>query len=180
MLTRDDDGVDANGLAAFILDGHLRLAVGAKVIEHAVAPRARQRLDELVRQHDRQRHELFGLVARIAEHQPLIAGASRIDAHADVGRLLVQRRQHAARVGVEAVFGAGVADIADGGAGDFLKIDDGVGRDLAGEDDQAGGDEGFAGDAAFGVLGKNRVEDRIGNLIGDLVRVSFGDGLRGE
>ena len=44
MLARDDDRIDANGLAAFVFDGDLRLAVGTEVVEHAVATRARQAL----------------------------------------------------------------------------------------------------------------------------------------
>ena len=32
-------------------------------------------LDDAVRERDRQRHQLGGLVAGVAEHQPLVAGA---------------------------------------------------------------------------------------------------------
>ena len=73
------------GLAVVVFDRHLRLAVGPEVVEHAVAPRARQPLDQLVRQHDRQRHELVGLGAGIAEHQALVAGAAGVDALAMSG-----------------------------------------------------------------------------------------------
>ena len=113
-----------------------------------------------MRQHDRQRHQLFGLVAGVAEHQALVAGAAGVDAHGDVGRLLVDRREHRAGVGVEAVLRAGVADVADRLAHDFLEVDDGVGRDFAGDDDEAGGDQRFAGDAALRVLREDGVEDR--------------------
>ena len=178
VLARDDDRVHAHGLAAFVLDRHLRLAVRPQVVEHAVAPRARQPLDELVRQHDRQRHQLFGLGAGVAEHQALVAGAAGVDAHADVGRLLVERRQHGAGVGVEAELGAGVAHVPDGGARHFLEVDDGVGGDFAGHHDQAGRHQRFAGDAALRILGQDGVEDRIGNLIGNLVGMPFGDRLR--
>jgi hypothetical protein len=37
--------------------------------------RRRRSFHELVRQHDRQRHQLLGLRARKPEHQPLVAGA---------------------------------------------------------------------------------------------------------
>ena len=178
VLARDDNRVDANGLTAFVFDRHLRFAVRTEVIEHAVAAGARQTPDELVREHDRQRHQFFGLVARVAEHEALVAGAAGVDAHADVGRLLVQRREHRARVGVESVLRAGVADIPNRGARDFLEVDDRVGRNLAGHDDEAGGHQRLAGDAAFRVLRQNGVEDRVGNLIGNLVGMSFGYGLR--
>ena len=64
------------------------------------------------------------------------------------------------------------------GPRDFLKIDDGVGGDFAGQDDKPGRDERFAGDAALRILREDGVEDRIGNLIGNFVGVSLGYGLR--
>ena len=84
---------------------------------------------ELVRERDRQRHELVGLVARVAEHHALVAGAGDVervvvgrvgarlvrlvDALGDVGRLLVDRVDDGAGVGGEAEVGVGVADLAD-------------------------------------------------------------------
>ena len=133
-----------------------------------------------MRQHDRQRHQLLGLGAGIAEHQPLVARAARVDAHADVGRLLVNRRQHGAGFCIEAVLGSRVADVPDCRARDFLKVDDGVGRDFAGHDDQAGRHERFARDAALRILGEDGVENGVGNLIGNLVGMSFGHRLRRE
>ena len=65
-----------------------------------------------VRVLDGRRHELRRLVAGVAEHHALVAGAARVDALADVGRLLVDRDQHAAGVAVEAHLAVGVADVA--------------------------------------------------------------------
>jgi hypothetical protein len=39
----------------------------------------------------------------------------------------------------------------------------------------AGRDERLDGDTALGVLGEQRIENGVADLIGDLVRVSFGD-----
>ena len=66
---------------------------------------------------------------RVAEHEPLVAGADPVerivvarvvlhleglvDALRDVGRLLVERDDHAAGLGVEAVLRARVADLGD-------------------------------------------------------------------
>ena len=136
------------GLVAVVFDGDLRLAVGPEVVEDAVAPRARQPLHELVREHDRQRHQLVGLGAGVAEHQPLVAGAARVDALRDVGRLLVDRRQHGAGLGVEAELRARVADVLDRLADDLRKVDVAGRGDLAGDDGEAGRDQRFAGDAA--------------------------------
>ena len=92
-----------------------------------------------VRQRDRQRHQLGGLGAGIAEHHALVARADGldgvvvdlaaahlqrvVDAQGDVGRLLVDRRHHAAGIGVEAVLGLGVADAGQGAAHDLGDLD---------------------------------------------------------
>ena len=178
VLAGDDDGVDAQRAVAVVFDGHLRLAVGPEVVEHAVTPRARKPFGELVREHDRQRHQFFGFSAREAEHQALIAGAAGVDAHGDVGRLAVDRREHGAGFAVEPELAAVVADLVDRRADDLLEVDVGARRDFAGDDSEAGRDERLAGDAADGILGEDGVENRIGNLIGDLVGVSFGDRFR--
>ena len=53
-----------------------------------------------------------------------------------------------------------------------------VGRDLAGDDDEARRDQRLAGDAPLGVVGEDGVEDGVRDLVGDLVRVALGDRLR--
>lgn len=45
------------------------------------------------------------------------------------------------------------------------------------DQDHAGGGEAFAGDAAVPVLFEAGIEHRIGNLIADLVGMSFGHGF---
>ena len=89
-----------------------------------------------VGERDRQRHELGRLVAGEPEHHPLVAGAELerrrgvvahleggVDALGDIGRLLLDRDERAARQVVEAVVGPGVADVADGVADDRLEVD---------------------------------------------------------
>jgi hypothetical protein len=61
-----------------------------------------------------------------------------------------------------------------------LEIDVGFGGDFSGDDDQAGGGEGFAGDPAEGVFGEAGVEDGVRNLVGDLIGMAFGYGFRRE
>ena len=84
-----------------------------------------------------------GLVAGVAEHHPLVAGAlgveqvlaalarphllRGVDALADVGALLVDRHDDAAGVAVEAEALAVVADGLDGLAGDRGDVDVGAG-----------------------------------------------------
>ena len=199
MLRRDEHALDLDGAAPavrvlLVADGHLRLAVGAQMRHDVGLAHLGELLREPVRQHDRQRHQLVGLVRRVAEHHPLVAGADavervvvavlrfvrRVDALRDVGRLLVERDHHAARVCVEAVLRARVADLADPLAHEARDVDVRVGRDLAGDDDEARGDQRLAGDAAHRVVLEDGVEDGVGDLVGDLVRMALGDGLGRE
>ena len=202
MLRRDEHALDLDRPAPAVLvdlvaDRHLRLPVRAQVRQDVPSLRtSRKPARELVGEHDRQRHQLRRLVGRVAEHQPLVAGADAVerivvarvvlhlergvDALRDVGRLLVERDDHAAGLGVEAVLGARVADLLDPLAHEARDVDVGLGRDLARDDDEAGGDERLAGDATLGVVGEDRVEDGVRDLVGDLVGVALGDRLGGE
>ena len=130
---------------------------------------------------------------RVAEHHPLVARAERstgrvavlrlerlVDALGDVGRLLVDRDDDAAGLEVEAVLRARVADLGDRLAHDRADVDVGVRRDLAGDDDEPGRDERLAGDPSVRVVGEDGVEDRVRDLVGDLVRMALGDRLGRE
>ena len=61
-----------------------------------------------------------------------------------------------------------------------LEIHVSLGGDFAGDDDQAGGGQGFAGHAAERVFGQAGIENRVRNLVGDLVGMAFGYGFRGK
>jgi len=65
---------------------------------------------EFVGQRDGSRHQLGGLVAGIAEHHALIAGAALVNALSDIARLLVDGGNDRTGVGVKAVQGVVVAD----------------------------------------------------------------------
>ena len=202
VLRRDEHALDLDRALAPVLvhlvaDRHLRLAVRPQVGQHVGLAHLGEPLADPVRERDRERHQLVGLAARVAEHHPLVAGADaverivvarvvlhlvgRVDALRDVGRLLVDRDDHAAGVGVEAVLGAVVADLAHLRCGRGVGMSTYVcGRDLAGDDDEAGRDERLAGDAARRVVGEDGVEDGVRDLVGDLVRMALGDRLGGE
>ena len=59
-------------------------------------------------------------------------------------------------------------------------VDDGVGRDLTGDDNETRREQRFARDARRRVDGKHRVEDRVGDLVRHLVGMALGDGLGSE
>ncbi len=199
VLGREDDGVDAHGAVVLVvLDRDLGLAVGTQVGERAVLADLGEALREPLGDRDRERHELRGVVAGVAEHQALVAGAALVelvlrgadarlvtgvDTGGDVARLGADGDLDAARGAVEALLRGVVADVEDRLADDVR--DGGVRRraDLAGDDDEAGGQQGLDRDAQVGavaVLGHQVVEDRVADAVGDLVGVTLGHGLRGE
>ena len=178
VLGGNHDGVDALGLAVDVLDADLALAVGTQEIELAGAPHFAQLANQLVGQHDRQRHQLRGFVAGVAEHQALVAGAAGIDAHGDVGRLALDGVEDAAGLAVEAEAGVGVADVVDHAAHQARHVDVGIGGDFARNHADSGGDQDLAGHAARGIVFQNRVQDGIRNLVRHLVGMSFGNRLR--
>ena len=134
-----------------------------------------------------------GLVAGVADHQPLVAGAAGVDALGDVRRLPADRVEDAAGRVVEAVLGVGVADVADQrcapAPGTSTQPSVVISPPTI---DQADGDEALAGDAAGPALGwpasacgrldpaEHLVEHRVGDLVAHLVRVPLGHRLRRE
>ena len=87
-----------------VLDRDLGLAVGPEKVDLARLAHVGEALGELVRVGDGRRHELGGLVGRVAEHEALVAGALLlVEAFAlghalrDVGRLLLDGGEHARR-----------------------------------------------------------------------------------
>ncbi|GHI90340.1 hypothetical protein Sxan_77040 [Streptomyces xanthophaeus] len=195
VLRGDHDGVQADGGAAVVLDGDLGLAVGTQVGGRAVLADLGEAAREAVGQLDGQRHQVRGLVGRVTEHQALVTGAllvqsvvialdprlvGRVDALRDVRGLRADGHRHAAGGAVEALGRGVVADVED-----LLPYEGGdvgvrAGGHLAGDVDLTGGDQGLDRDARGGVLTQQLVEDGVADLVGDLVGMSFGHGLRGE
>ena len=194
VLGGHDHGVQPHRLAALVLHGDLGLAVGAEVGHDPGATDLGQAARQPVGQGDRDRHELGGLVAGVADHHPLVAGAlgvervgvagalleGVVDALGDVGRLLVDGHGDPAGGPVEAVLGAVVADAEDGPADHARDVDVGPGGDLPGHHHQAGGDQGLAGHAAGRVVAQDLVQDGVRDLVRDLVRVTLGHRLGRE
>ncbi len=199
VLGRDQDTLDLDGalvamLVHLVAHGHLGLAVGPQVRQHVGPAHLGQPVGDPVRELNRQRHQLGRLVGGVAEHHPLVAGTDLVDrvtvaaldverlvdSLGDVGRLLVERDDDAARVGVEAVLRARVADPGHRLADETGNVDVGRRRDLAGDDDEARRDQGLAGNAAVGVVRQDGVENGVGDLVGDLVGMPLGDRFRAE
>ena len=141
VLGRHHDGLHPHRLAVDVPDAHLRLAVRPEVRERSVPADLGEAAHQAVGQRDRGRHELRRLVARVPEHEPLVARPELVGALVnplgDVRRLLVDGDDHAARIGVEAVLRARVPHVPDGLARDVGDVDVAGRRDLAGDDDEA-------------------------------------------
>ena len=161
-----------------VLNCDLGFAIGPEVRKSAISADFAQAVGQLVRQRNRGRHVVGILVGGIAEHHALVAGAAGVHAHGDVARLLVDAGDDRAGVGVETVEGVVVADGGDHAAHQRLEIDISFGGDFAGNDDQAGGRERLAGHPAVRIFLDAGIEDGVGNLVGNLVRVTFGHAIR--
>jgi hypothetical protein len=196
VLGRDQDLDDLDRLAVLVADGHLRLAVWAQVGHDRGLAHLGEPSRERVRNLDRHRHQLFRLARGVAEHHALVARADLVErvvvagdvsrlvggVHplCDVRRLLVDRRQHGTRLGIEPELRPRVPDLVDRLAGDLRDVDVRVGRDLPADHDHPGGDEGLARNAPARVVGEDRIQDRIRDLVRDLVGVTLGHRLRRE
>ena len=115
----------------------------------------------------RERHVLLGVAAGVSEHHSLVArallgGLFAFDSAVDVCALLVDGADDAAGIGVESVFGLGVAYLADHFAHRFLDVDVCVfGLDFASYDDEACGAERLARHLGLGVLAEEFIKDCI-------------------
>ena len=79
VLRGDQQLLDLDRAAVAVADRHLRLAVRAQVgHDLGVADRG-QAVGQLVRERDRERHQLVRLVGRVAEHHALVAGAGDVE-----------------------------------------------------------------------------------------------------
>ena len=144
-----------------------------------------------MREHCRQRHVLGRLVRRVTEHHALIARADRIrrvhlafagldrlvDALRDVGRLLVERDENAAGVGVEPVARVRIADLAHRLTDDLRNVHITRRRNLPNHMRLPRRHERLTGNASLRILRENRIEDAVGNLIGEFIGMPLGHGL---
>ena len=152
------------------------------------------------RRHERALFVDLALGAGVAEHHALVAGALvllafllfGVDAHGNVGRLAMQQHLDIGAVkGKAALVVADILDHAAGDLGDQLAIDNRDAADLAeqlaaafaGDNNLVGGakcfaaqpgvDQAVVGDAELDILLDECIENGIGNLVGDFVRVTL-------
>ena len=118
VLGGDDQVVQADWALAVVADRHLRLAVGAQSRDDALLAHEGQTLRQTMSQMDGQGHEGRGVVAGVAEHEPLVSGTLQVeridvrvvptglkglvDPRRDVRGLLPDRYRHTTGASVEA------------------------------------------------------------------------------
>jgi hypothetical protein len=190
VLRGNDHVHDLDGRVVFIADRDLRLGVGTEPGNFARLADLRQLAAETVRKHDRRRHELGRLVARVTEHDALVAGALlrglfalgllRVDALGNIRRLAREVIVDENGVGVKHVVVVHVADVANGSADDRFVVQLRLRGDLAGDDHHVGLHHGFAGDAAEAILRQAGIEDAVGDQVSDLIGVTLANGFGGE
>ncbi len=194
VLGRYDDRRDPRDPIVAIFDADLRLAVRSQICQFAALTRLRQTRGQLVRERNRHRHQFRRLVARIAEHHALIPRAGQIvrigrigamldavvHAERDVGGLLIQPHQDGARIAVESLVFAVVADLDDRLARDRLVIDLRRARDFAHHQRESGIATRLQRHARHRILRQQRVQYAVRNLVADLVGMTFRDALAGK
>ena len=163
-----------------ILHGNLTLAVRPEPRKAAILSRLCQRLRQIVRVGDRRRHQFLGLVAGKSEHHALIACPlliriviGRIHAHRDILRLLVDRRQNRAASSVEAILRVIVADLRDRVSRNARNVHIAVRRNLAHHQHKTGRRRALARHTRLRVLGQDRIQYAVGNLVADLIGMSL-------
>ena len=81
---------------------------------------------------------------------------------------------------VEAKLAAGVANIPDHLPGDLVNGYIGRGGDLSHHLHKTGGSAGLAGNAGRGILCQNGIQNRIADLVAELVGMPLGNGFAGK
>ena len=196
MLGRHQNRVQTDRpVLLVVFDGHLGLAIRTQMRDDTVLAHLGQAEGQPMRQIYRQRHQRFGLVGCIPEHHALIAGALGLVAllargsglllgiqtrHTlvDFFALFAQRHHHAAGISIQADLGARIADIAYHVTHDALDIAVSFAGHLAEDEELALGGRRLHGDMRMRVLPQHIVQNRVRNLVADLVRMPFSDGFR--
>mmetsp|Transcript_48965 Transcript_48965/g.137069 ORF Transcript_48965/g.137069 Transcript_48965/m.137069 type:complete len:297 (-) Transcript_48965:132-1022(-) len=199
VLRGNDDGVDFLRLYRAVrlhqvLDGDLGLPIRAQPPKLTALAHVCEFLAQARCYGVRQGHAVLRFVARVAEHDALVAGAHvevllpDVDSPRNVWALLVDAHQDLARLvaqplalGAGEVVDVGVeADFRHDAADHLVVVDLGLGGDLACDHDHVVLRRGLASHLALRVLHEASVQDGIGDLVAEFVWVTLVHRLRRE
>ena len=167
VLRADEERINAFPV---IIIGDLAFCVGQK--QRAFQPS--KPFQRIARQHIRNRQQLRRFIGSIAEHHALIARAVGVHAQRDVGALLRNQRGHMVLPGIW------YADALQNALSQRFKIQLMCGGDFARDDDFVILDQAFHRHAARFIASQAVRNDRVRNLIADLVGMPGGDLFAGE
>lgn len=191
VLGRDDDSVHAHWDDAaarslhLVLAGDLGLAVRAQPWQDTSAAGLGKRGAELGREDVGQRHELRGLVGGIAEHVALVTSTNvflllaNVHSTGNVRGLLLNANHHVAALVVEAKVAMVEANVLDGITDNLLEVNVGLGGDFSKDDHQTSLRGGLASDLGIWVLSQASVQHGIGDLVTELIWMTFSNTLGG-
>lgn len=192
VLSGDQDGVhtlrDHGTAFVFVLNGDLGLTIRAHPRAGAILTDDGEAVAELGRQHVGERHQRLGLIRSVAEHVTLVTGTNlfirlgthTVNALANVRGLLVEADEHLALVTIQTDVIRDETNVTADLSHDGFVINLRLGGDFTENHNHVGLRRRFARNLGIRVLFEARVEDTVGNLIRELIRVSFVDGFRGE
>ena len=141
MLRRDDDCLDARGLAVVIFHVGPAIYRQAEIRKDVLFAHLSEPHGQLLREHQGQGHKFRGFVGSVTHHQALVAGAAGIHALGDVGRLAAYDVDDRAGLVVKTVFGMGIADVLYHLAGQRVHVHVGRSGDLSAHHHHAAGDK---------------------------------------
>ena len=194
VLSRNNDVFKTNGGVIFIFHSNLGLAIGTEICKCAVLTNLGELLCHVGCKCIAERHEICGFIASVAKHHTLVAGANVIfvvlfavlcfeafvNAHRNIGRLLVNAVYKCAGRSVEAIFRLVITDEIDRIANGLFYIEFCSGGNFTHNHDEVSGCGSLASNASHGILRENRVENGIRNAVAEFIGMSFCYGLAGK
>ena len=194
MLGRHDDRGRLDRALVGVAQRDLALGIGLEERRGARLAVGGHALEDLVAVIERRGHQVGGLVRGITEHDTLIARAfvlvaAFVDALRDMRRLGVEIILEAEAFPVKASLlvpdvlhrlAHGRLDLVERARCPLVILEHALATDFAGQHDELGGGQRLARDSGFGILRQEQVDDRIADLVGHLVGMSFGHAFGGE
>ena len=182
MLCGYYDGGDMGRDRVVIFYRYLCLPVRTEIGESSCPAKGSKLPCQTVCQVNGKRHIIFSLCTGVSEHHALVTGAkgafspfllqSPVHAAGDVGRLLVYRGRKSAAV-CKTIFIFGISDLPDHISRTGFVIHRCLGRDLTHDVNRSGFSDGLACTAAVRILPEQFVKNPVGDLVADLIRMSF-------